>query len=133
MKKWSKKDIDALDKIKSVHHFKEAKNKVIIPELIGKEKLHIQKVLEGLCCQFTEEYRFDDERKFRFDWAIPNYQIAIEYEGIFSTKSRHTTVSGYSTDIEKYNLATTKGLKLLRYTALNYTNIENDLNRLLKT
>ena len=53
--------------------------------------------------------------------------VAIEYEGIFSEKSGHTTLSGYKKDVEKYNLATKLGWKILRYTADNYFDFENDL------
>jgi len=80
---------------------------------------------------YETEYRFDQVRRFRFDWAIPELNIAIEYEGIYSKKSRHTTVSGYSRDVEKYNLAVSLGWRVLRYTSLNYTNLETDLNKLL--
>ena len=82
---------------------------------------------------YEVEYRFDEVRMFRFDWAIPSLNLGIEYEGVFSTKSRHTTVNGFSEDCTKYNLAIANGWKVLRYTALNYLNLEKDLEKLLKT
>ena len=69
---------------------------------------------------FEAEYRFHDKRRFRFDVSIPEYRIAVEYEGIVSGKSRHTTLKGYTGDCEKYNLAVKEGWRVLRYTALNY-------------
>ena len=57
--------------------------------------------------------------------------IAIEYEGIYSKKSRHTTQEGYNRDTQKYNLATTNGWRVLRYTADNYKNLETDLLKML--
>jgi hypothetical protein len=51
---------------------------------------------------------------------------------VFGGKSRHTTVSGYTTDTEKYNLATVEGWRILRYTALNYKDLTDDLNKILK-
>lgn len=84
-----------------------------------------------LISSYVAEYRFHSVRRFRFDWAIVDLKIAIEYEGIYSKKSRHTTVSGYTGDIEKYNLALTEGWRVLRYTASNYQNIEHDLMKLL--
>ncbi|HEX8575784.1 MAG TPA: hypothetical protein VF677_05780 [Flavobacterium sp.] len=86
---------------------------------------------QGIIESYTMEYRFDEFRKFRFDYAIPSVMIAIEYEGIMSSKSRHTTVGGYSKDIEKYNLAVTQGWKVLRYTAMNYQDLYTDLEKLL--
>ena len=78
------------------------------------------------------EYRFDEKRKFRFDFALPNLKIAVEYEGIFSEKSRHTSVLGYSKDVEKYNLATIQGWSVLRYTAKNYKDAANDVFNLIE-
>jgi len=89
-------------------------------------------VLQNLKTDYTTEFKFSKSRKFRSDIAIPNHKIAIEYEGIFSLKSRHTTLKGYTMDTEKYNLATTEGWKVLRYTALNYKNLENDIKQLIR-
>ena len=80
------------------------------------------------------ELQFDKTRKFRFDIAIPALKVAIEYEGIFSAKkakSRHTSVVGYSKDCEKYNLAIVQGWKVLRYTALNYRNMYQDIHTII--
>lgn len=100
----------------------------------GKQKYWIELTLNDWCerkgLRVVPEYVFSTKRKFRFDWAIPDKRIAIEYEGIFSEKSRHTTVQGYSRDSEKYNLAVENGWRVLRYTAMNYKNLLNDLNAL---
>lgn len=77
--------------------------------------------------QIKREHKGIKGRLFRFDWAIPEYKLAIEYEGIFSNKSRHTSVTGYATDCEKYNLATLQGWKVLRYTATNYQMLDVNL------
>lgn len=78
------------------------------------------------------EHKFLENRRFRFDWAIPDLKIGIEYEGLFSGKSRHTTPKGFTGDCEKYNLAAMNGWKVLRYTALNYGQISKDIEQLLK-
>lgn len=91
-------------------------------------KENIFYLLKSLKIDFIQEYKFLDNRKFRFDFAIVENKIAIEYEGILSYKSRHTSVTGYSKDCEKYNLAVINGWRVLRYTALNISNLENDLN-----
>lgn len=132
---WSKTLLQKLEKegkIKNVFIPSEPKNKVEIPKEIGKYKLHIISVLERSGLKIQEEYQFDEVRKFRFDWAIEELNLAIEYEGIFSEKSGHTTISGYTKDITKYNLATKLGWQILRYTADNYLDIENDLKLLIK-
>lgn len=101
-----------------------------------KPKDNIFWTLKDMKIPFVQEHRFDDKRQFRFDYAIVDRKIAIEYEGIYnvkegSGKSRHTTVTGYSRDVEKYNLAVVKGWKVLRYTSKNYQNLRNDLTQLL--
>lgn len=83
--------------------------------------------------KYVEEYKFCDTRKFRFDFAIPEKRIAIEFEGLMSKKSRHTTVTGYSKDCEKYNLATTLGWRVLRYTILSYGNLIKDVQKILNS
>ena len=132
---WNKSLLEKLKKegkIKTVNIPPEPEKKSIIPKSIGKYKLHIISVLEASGLNYESEFIFSNERKFRFDWAVPQLCIAIEYEGIFSEKSGHTTLSGYKKDVEKYNLATKLGWKILRYTADNYLDFENDLKIMQK-
>ena len=100
----------------------------------GKEKYWMGMNLRQWCLDnavgMVTEYQFLEHRKFRFDWAMPILKIAVEYEGIFSEKSRHTTPQGYSRDAEKYNAAAADGWKVLRYTAVNYKNLLADLEKL---
>lgn len=98
-----------------------------------KPKENIFFTLKSLNIKFKTEYKFLPDRKFRFDFAIPDKKIAIEYEGLFSNKSRHTTVIGYSNDAEKYNAATIRGWRVLRYTAINYWKLSEDIEALLKS
>jgi len=79
----------------------------------------------------VEEFQFAKPRRFRFDFCFPDKMVAIEYEGIISVKSDHTTIKGYTSNCEKYNLAAKRGWKLLRYTALNYKEVMIDLPELL--
>ena len=117
------------------HNFKpEAKPKVKLPKIekISVEKEAIKKILwlfhrEGIIPEYVEELQFHDVRQFRFDWAIPQWKLAIEYEGLMSKKSGHTTIGGYTKDCIKYNLAQLEGWKVLRYTAKNYQQLSNDL------
>lgn len=76
----------------------------------------------GINCE--REYRFIKDRRFRFDIALPDHKIAIEFEGGVFTGGRHTRSIGYINDTKKYNLATMHGWKLLRYT----TDITKELN-----
>lgn len=61
------------------------------------------------------EHRFHDTRRFRFDFAWPKYQLAVEIEGGIWINGGHNRGVGYSKDMEKYNLATLRGWRILRF------------------
>jgi len=63
-----------------------------------------------------EEYRFLDGRRFRFDFAWPLTNIAVEIEGGTFVQGRHVTGAGFSKDCEKYNLAARDGWRVYRFT-----------------
>ena len=95
------------------------KNKIPKAKPVGLQ--HIELVLLSRKIKFVNEHQFLTDRKFRFDVAIPERKIAIEYEGLnIGSKSRHTTNFGYSNDCIKYNLAAVNGWKVLRFTSQNY-------------
>lgn len=96
----------------------------------AKQVAEMEQVLSTFNIPFQTEYRFHDKRKFRFDIALVEHKVAIEYEGIMANKSRHTNVVGYTTDADKYNLAQCLGWRVLRYTALNYHNLLSNLQQL---
>ncbi len=80
---------------------------------------------------YESEYQFHHERKFRSDFMVRSLErmkVLIEYEGLNSAKSGHTTFVGYSENCIKYNLATVEGWDVLRYTAKNYKNVIADLD-----
>jgi len=79
------------------------------------------------------EYKFCPTRKFRADFYIPSLNCLIEYEGVFSARSRHTNVIGYTNDCEKYNIASKMSYKLLRYTAKNVNDVLRDLEEIKQT
>ena len=66
---------------------------------------------------FKTEYQFCDERRWRFDFAIPDPDImlAVEIEGGTRNKSRHTSFDGFHNDCDKYNTAALMGWIVLRF------------------
>ena len=96
--------------------------------------------LEGVLNEISEiykvniftEYKFSNFRKFRFDYFVSfdSYVssqdsnssdrsirgIAIEYEGGVFGAGRHIRPIGFIKDCEKYNLALSLGVPVLRYT-----------------
>lgn len=80
--------------------------------------------------RFEKEYKFST-RKYRADFAIPEHKILIEYDGLNSKKSGHTTLVGFTSDTEKINLAITLGWRVLRFTCLNYENVLTEIKKLI--
>lgn len=68
--------------------------------------------------ELIPEFKFDLERRFRFDYLGWNL-VAIELEGGTWQKgpSGHTTGKGYTKDCIKYNLAQTLGYRVFRLTS----------------
>jgi len=139
-KRWSNSDLNNLkskgliieEQIKSPVQ----KIPVVSKSSVGKntiELLLMELKKLGAISGYVSELKFDNFRRYRFDWAIPELKLAIEYEGLNSEKSRHTTKKGYTGDCIKYNLATLNGWKILRYTALNYGDFSNDIKVFLNT
>lgn len=64
----------------------------------------------------VKEYRFYQPRRWRFDYAIPLYKIAVEVEGGVWTQGRHIRPQGFLDDIEKYNTAALLGWRGFRCT-----------------
>ena len=62
------------------------------------------------------EHKFDEKRRWRFDYAWPQQMIALEVEGGVWTGGRHTRGAGFLKDVEKYNRAAVLGWRLLRVT-----------------
>lgn len=64
----------------------------------------------------VREHRFDEVRRWRFDFAWPDRKLAAECEGGVYVQGRHTRGSGFEKDLEKYNAAAIAGWMVLRFT-----------------
>lgn len=126
MKGWNHSDVEKLVNKGMVKKEQLGKK----PEPAGLSE--IKSILIRNSVRFELEYKFHDKRKFRIDVYLPDYKIGIEYEGIVSDVSRHSTLTGYSNDCTKYNLALLdNGIKMLRYTAFNFNEFEQDINKII--
>jgi len=76
----------------------------------------VGQALKLLGFNYVTEYEFHPVRDWRFDYALPEQNIAIEYEGIYSKKSRHLTIKGFREDCRKYNEAALLGWVVIRVT-----------------
>lgn len=71
-------------------------------------------------CQLQREYRFDEKRMWRFDFAIPILMVAIEVQGgLYAPQSGHRSKEGVEKDYEKLNAAQQQGWKVFQITATN--------------
>lgn len=107
---WTLKDYERLTG-KKIQTEKPQRKKTDYPDYVEM----ISRALQILNVNHVTEYKFLHDRRFRFDIAIPDKMIAVEFEGGVFTNGRHTRGKGYSNDIKKYNLAVLHGWKLLRY------------------
>lgn len=69
-----------------------------------------------LGAECVKEYRFYKPRKWRFDYALPLYKIALEVEGGVWTQGRHVRPQGFLSDMQKYNTAALLGWRVFRTT-----------------
>lgn len=129
------------------------KNKVVKARNDSKEVQWLAWQLRYWCLDkgfiLVHELQFDKKRKYRLDFAVmkgiteeqarkfeydrSNIISAIEYQGgIFMAKSGHSKPTGATRDCDKANLLQSLGWPLLTFTALNYTNVLQELEKLLK-
>lgn len=64
----------------------------------------------------VREHRFDAKRRFRFDFAWPDWFVALEFEGGVFSGGAHTRGRHFESDAEKYNLAALAGWTVIRVT-----------------
>ena len=69
------------------------------------------------CPALEREHRFDEVRRWRFDFAHPATMVAIEIEGGLHSRGRHLRPDGYRNDAEKYNHAALGGWQVYRLTS----------------
>lgn len=61
------------------------------------------------------QYRFNSTRKWTFDFAWPQYFLAVEVEGVTPQGGRHQRIGGFLKDCEKYADAAMLGWHVLRF------------------
>ena len=71
---------------------------------------------------FTTEYQFHPERKWRFDFAWPDMLFAVEIEGGIWTGGRHVRGQGFEGDLIKYNEATMLNWWVMRFSTTQVKN-----------
>lgn len=144
---WTISDIEKLKETGKIKGFKATgreKGKITptlppalkAPKTVRKEPkgvTFIRETLQNANIAYEVEYYFAKPRRYRFDFAIPDKMIYIEYEGLVAPGQMggHQSTAGYTDNTNKYNLAASLGWTGYRYTSRNYRNFENDLKRIL--
>ena len=67
--------------------------------------------------KYVLEHKFLTDRRFRFDFAWPDYMLYLEVDGMVWTGGRHTSGAGFTRDHEKFNLAHINGWVGIRATS----------------
>lgn len=67
------------------------------------------------------QHRFDDSRRWRFDFAWPSAKLAVEVNGGEWNQGRHNRAGGMRGDYEKLNAATIQGWRVLQFTGSQVT------------
>ncbi len=109
-------------------------NKPKAKRIDNKYKAELELIFLSLGLEIKREFRFHPDRRWRFDFALPdlNPPVAIEYEGLpfHVEKSRHTTIAGFAGDCEKYSEAAILGWCVIRINALSLkSGLAHDLIR----
>ena len=90
-------------------------------------------LLDHYKINYKREYQFHDTRKWRFDFALTDWWVAIEVEGGIFSNGRHVRGTGYTQDVLKYNAAVTLGWLVLRYTTAQINgNVIDDLYKVIQ-
>ena len=92
---------------------------------IAKEQLRLVMLAEFGVERVHLEHRFHPVRRWRFDYAVPDLKLAVEYEGHGQSGRSghvggHASLTGMAGDAEKYNQAQALGWTVLRFTALHF-------------
>ena len=145
MKNWNEKHIKQLHQAGKIRGYKcsaprnkkRGKRASRIPQPRAKALVWLDWNIQYWCNErslsMVPEFKFDQSRNWRFDYAIPAHKIAVEFEGgVFMEKSGHNTAKHYTKDTEKYNRAAVLAWRVIRVTALNYKTALQQLNELIK-
>ena len=69
---------------------------------------------------YQRQYKFCDGRNWKSDFFIPTLNLIIEIEGATFTKGGHTSIYGMVGNIEKYNMISLLGYRLIRLATIHF-------------
>lgn len=106
-------------------------------------KCYVKAILQRICEELEKrdiayefEHRFDSNRRYRFDLALPKHNIAIEIDGGVYIKSGHSGGSNIEKSMIRGNIACMNGWFVLHYTprmALAYEDVVEEIEAAILT
>lgn len=69
---------------------------------------------------FKRQHRITTNRRWRCDFFLDKLNTIVEIEGGQFIKGGHNSISGLLSDIEKYNVISMFGFKLIRFTTIHF-------------
>ena len=102
------------------------KSNPIIPKKKGQLEDPFAQWLSFKNIKFVRQFQPFKGRRFKCDFFLPDYNVVIEIEGGQWINGRHQRGTGYKNDIEKYNMITLAGYKILRLTTDHFMRISKD-------
>ncbi|WP_151724193.1 hypothetical protein [Acinetobacter ursingii] len=76
---------------------------------VSKGEAMLCQQLNVMNIEFTQEFRFNPDRRWKADFRIDGFPILVEVEGGVHCNGRHTRGEGYTADCEKYSVAAAMG------------------------
>lgn len=120
-------DLCTSDAVAFVHQRRKKKSEKETPEEIFSFQCRSRKLPAFMeapnQCHFALKF---NGRRWRFDFAFPQYMLAVEVEGLAVRRlpsgelvvmGRHASINGFREDCEKYNTAALLGWTVLRFEA----------------
>lgn len=92
----------------------------------------LELILKYSGLEYEREFKFHEKRKWRTDFVLSHFKIAIECEGGIWRGGRHTRGSGFVKDVEKYNELSALGYRLLRFTPSDLKNPDRVLDIIVR-
>ena len=83
---------------------------------VSKGEAMLCQQLNVMNIEFTQEFRFNPDRRWKADFRIDGFPILVEVEGGVHCNGRHTRGVGYTADCEKYSVAAAMGWFVIRGT-----------------
>ena len=86
-----------------------------MPKIDAEDELAMYLDAMDWCPPYERQYKYVPSRpRFKADFAFPSLRLLVEVQGGVYTRQAHGSITGIVKDIERGNLATLNGWRLIR-------------------